>query len=135
MKQTQIAQAVRIKPAPEADDEVADADDAIRERSQIRGGATPVVAQNEPAATPSPESPKPVLASYTPSSPVEHEISADAHEQGTPPPPQRLFAYASAGGMPSLPSFSAKPTGAACPSIVTPRWLARRRSTTTIPRS
>ena len=29
VKQTQIAQAVRIQPAPEADDEVADADDAI----------------------------------------------------------------------------------------------------------
>jgi hypothetical protein len=114
VKQTQIAQAVRIKPAPEADDEVADADDAI-ESGADSGGATPVVAQNEPAAAPSPELPKPILASYTPDSPVEHEISADAHEQGTPPPPQRLFAYASAGGMPSLPSFHAKPAPAPLP--------------------
>ena len=114
VKQTQIAQAVRIQPAPEADDEVADADDAI-ESGADSGGATPVVAQNEPAAAPSPELPKPILASYTPDSPVEHEISADAHEQGTPPPPQRLFAYASAGGMPSLPSFHAKPAPAPLP--------------------
>ena len=114
MKQTQIAQAVRIKPAPEADDEVADADDAIESGADL-GGATPVVAQNEPAAAPSPELPKPILASYTPDSPVEHEISADAHEQGTPPPPQRLFAYASAGGMPSLPSLHAKPAPAPLP--------------------
>ena len=102
------------KPAPEADDEVADADDAI-ESGADSGSATPVVAQNEPAAAPSPELPKPILASYTPDSPVEHEISADAHEQGTPPPPQRLFAYASAGGMPSLPSFHAKPAPAPLP--------------------
>ena len=114
VKQTQIAQAVRIQPAPEADDEVADADDAI-ESGADSGSATPVVAQNEPAAAPSPELPKPILASYTPDSPVEHEISADAHEQGTPPPPQRLFAYASAGGMPSLPSFHAKPAPAPLP--------------------
>jgi hypothetical protein len=116
VKQTQIAQAVRIKPAPEADDEVADADDAIESGSDSgTGGANAVVAQNEPqavpepAATPAAELPKPILAAYTPDSPVEHEISADAHEQGTPPPPQRLFAYASAGGMPSLPSFHATP--------------------------
>ena len=114
VKQTQIAQAVRIQPAPEADDEVADADDAI-ESGADSGSATPVVAQNEPAAAPSPELPKPILASYTPDSLVEHEISADAHEQGTPPPPQRLFAYASAGGMPSLPSFHAKPAPAPLP--------------------
>lgn len=109
VKQTQIAQAVRIKPAPEPDD-VADADDSLDSGPDSESGvATPVVAENEPAATPEPDTAKPVLASYTPSTPAEHEIAADAHEQGTPPPPQRLFAYASAGGMPSLPSFSSKP--------------------------
>ncbi len=121
VKQTQIAMAVRVKPAPEADD-LADADDVIDSRSDSEGGdATAVVVQNEPeavpepAAAPSPELPRPILAAYTPDSPVEHEISADAHEQGTPPPPQRLFAYASAGGMPSLPSFHAKPAPAPLP--------------------
>ncbi len=115
VKQTQIAMAVRVKPAPEADD-LADADDVIDSGPDSEGSAaTAVVAQNEPeavpepAAAPSPELPRPILASYTPDSLVEHEISADTHEQGTPPPPQRLFAYASAGGMPSLPSFHAKP--------------------------
>ena len=117
VKQTQIAQAVRIKPAPEPDDDVADADDAIESAPDSAGGAaTAVVAQNEPEATPEPEAATPILASYTPDSPVEHEISADAHEQGTPPPPQRLFAYASAGGMPSLPSFHAKPAPAPLPA-------------------
>ena len=121
VKQTQIAMAVRVKPAPEADD-LADADDVIDSGPDSEGGdATTVVAQNEPeavpepAAAPSPELPRPILAAYTPDSPVEHEISADAHEQGTPPPPQRLFAYASAGGMPSLPSFHAKPAPAPLP--------------------
>ena len=121
VKQTQIAMAVRVKPAPEADD-LADADDVIDSGPDSEGGdATAVVAQNEPeavpepAAAPSPELPRPILAAYAPDSPVEHEISADAHEQGTPPPPQRLFAYASAGGMPSLPSFHAKPAPAPLP--------------------
>ena len=121
VKQTQIAMAVRVKPAPEADD-LADADDVIDSGPDSEGSdATAVVAQNEPeavpepAAAPSPELPRPILAAYTPDSPVEHEISADAHEQGTPPPPQRLFAYASAGGMPSLPSFHAKPAPAPLP--------------------
>ncbi len=108
VKQTQIAQAVRIKPAPES--EVADADDDVESAPQSGGGsATPVVAENEPAAVAEPETAQPILASYTPSSPTEHEIAADMHDHGTPPPPQRLFAYASAGGIPSLPSFHAKP--------------------------
>ncbi len=121
VKQTQIAMAVRVKPAPEADD-LADADDVIDSGPDSEGSdATAVVAQNEPEAVPepaaasSPELPRPILAAYTPDSLVEHEISADAHEQGTPPPPQRLFAYASAGGMPSLPSFHAKPAPAPAP--------------------
>ena len=48
----------------------------VRERSRF--GPTPVVAQNEPAAAPSPETPKPILASYTPAHLAEHEIAADA---------------------------------------------------------
>ncbi len=135
VKQTQIAQAVRITPAPEPED-VADADDINRQWTRLRRPATrtAVVAENEPAATPEPEAATPILASYTPDSVAEHEIAADAHEQGTPPPPQRLFAYASAGGMPSLPSFHSKPS-AACRPIATPRWWARPRPTTTIPTS
>jgi len=115
VKQTQIAQAVRIKPAPEPED-VADADDSIESGpDSASDSATAVVAQNEPAAAPEPERAQPILASYTPDSPTEHEIAADVHEQGTPPPPQRLFAYASVGGMPSLPSFHAKPAPAPAP--------------------
>ncbi|MGE5261715.1 MAG: DUF882 domain-containing protein [Actinomycetota bacterium] len=110
VKQTQIAQAVRIRPAPEAEEDVADADDSIESApdASSAGAATAVVASNEPAATPEPEIAKPILASYTPDSPAEHEIAADLHSQGSPPPPQRLFAYASAGGMPSFPSFHPK---------------------------
>jgi hypothetical protein len=115
VKQTQIAQAVRIKPAPEPED-VADADDAIESAPQPgAGSAMPVVAENEPAAVPEPEAAQPILASYTPSSATEHEIAADMHDHGTPPPPQRLFAYASVGGIPSLPSFHAKPEPAPAP--------------------
>ncbi len=108
VKQTQIAQAVRIKPAPEPED-VADADDEVDSAPAASpGSAAPVVAENEPAAVPEPEIAKPILASYTPSTLAEHEIAADIHSQGTPPPPQRLFAYASVGGMPSFPSFRPK---------------------------
>jgi uncharacterized protein YcbK (DUF882 family) len=120
VKQTQIAQAVRIKPAPEPED-VADADDSVDSATESASSsatavvasnepaATPVVASNEPAATPDPEIAKPILASYTPSTPAEHEIAADVHSQGTPPPPQRLFAYASAGGLPSLAGLPSLP--------------------------
>ncbi len=116
VKQTQIAQAVRVKPAPETED-VADADDTIESGpDSADGAAAAVVAQNEPQATPEPETATPILASYTPNSLTEHEIAADVHEHGTPPPPQRLFAYASAGGMPSLPSFHSKPAPAPLPT-------------------
>jgi uncharacterized protein YcbK (DUF882 family) len=48
------------------------------------------------------ESAQPILASYTPDTPAEPE----AHRQGEPPPPAKLFAYASAGGMSlRLPGF------------------------------
>ncbi len=115
VKQTQIAQAVRIKPAPESE-EVADADDDVESAPESgASSATPVVAENEPAAVPEPETAQPILASYTPSSATEHEIAADMHDHGTPPPPQRLFAYASVGGIPSLPSFQRKPVAAPAP--------------------
>ena len=67
VKQTQIAQAVRIKPAPEPED-VADADDSIESApDSTSDSATAVVAENEPAAAPEPEPAQPILASYTPS--------------------------------------------------------------------
>jgi uncharacterized protein YcbK (DUF882 family) len=117
VKQTQIAQAVRIKPAPEPED-VADADDDVDSTpaaSPASASAAPVVAENEAPAVPEPEIAKPILASYTPSTPAEHEIAADVRSQGAPPPPQRLFAYASAGGMPSFLSFRPKPEPAPAP--------------------
>jgi uncharacterized protein YcbK (DUF882 family) len=115
VKQTQIAQAVRIKPAPEPED-VADADDDVDNAPVASpASAAPVVAENEPPAVPEPEIAKPILASYTPSTLAEHEIAADVHSQGAPPPPQRLFAYASAGGMPSFASFRPKPEPAPAP--------------------
>lgn len=69
-----------------------------------------MVASAAPLPTPSPEpessieaedeveTAQPILASYTPDTPAEPE----GHRQGEPPPPAKLFAYASAGGI-SLP--------------------------------
>ena len=66
VKQTQIAQAVRIKPAAEPEEDVADADDSIESAPDSTAGSVPVVvAENEPAAA------KPILAAYTPDSPTE----------------------------------------------------------------
>jgi uncharacterized protein YcbK (DUF882 family) len=59
--------------------------------------AAEVLAQAEFDANNEVETPKPVLASYTPTA-----IADDPHQPGSPPPPGRLFTYASAGGM-SLP--------------------------------
>jgi hypothetical protein len=42
------------------------------------------------------DGPQPVLASYTPN---VTDIADDPHQPGSPPPPGRLFTYASAGGM------------------------------------
>jgi uncharacterized protein YcbK (DUF882 family) len=58
-----------------------------------------VVAQAEFDAENEVDTPQPVLASYTPNVTA---IADDPHEPGSPPPPARLFTYASAGGM-SLP--------------------------------
>ena len=58
-----------------------------------------VVAQAEFDAENEVDTPRPVLASYTPNITA---IADDPHQPGSPPPPARLFTYASAGGM-SLP--------------------------------
>jgi uncharacterized protein YcbK (DUF882 family) len=76
-----------------------------------RGSATMVASAASvpaPAATPAPESspetPRPILASFAP------EVMDD--NQGEPPPPARLFALASAGGMPfARPSLRPKESG------------------------
>ena len=64
-------------------------------------------------------------------------IAEDPARAGHPASGQRLFTYASAGGMPRCRSSSqaaqARPPRP-CPPIGTPRWLARQRPTTTIPR-
>jgi hypothetical protein len=65
--------------------------------SKLRPAAADVVAQAEFDANNEVETPRPVLASYTPPT-----IADDPHTPGAPPPPGRLFTYASAGGM-SLP--------------------------------
>ena len=58
-----------------------------------------VVAQAKFDAENEIDAPQPMLASYTPDVPA---IADDPHQPGAPPPPGRLFTYASAGGM-SLP--------------------------------
>ena len=58
-----------------------------------------VVAQAEFDAENEVDAPQPVLASYTPDVTA---IADDPQQPGSPPPPGRLFTYASAGGM-SLP--------------------------------
>src|SRR5215471_3877256 len=103
--QTKLAAAVRVKPAGE-EEEVADADDASDTETD-----TETVAQAEPDATPAQAqpaaTPKPILASFTPTMDAEPTLSLETHEQGAPPPPAKLFAYASVGGM-SLPSLFPK---------------------------
>jgi len=100
--QTKLAAAVRLKPAAQ-EEEVAYADDVVE--------ADETVAQAEPVAPAQPESaagtPKPILASFTPSMPAAPTLAVESHEQGAPPPPAKLFAYASVGGM-SLPSLLPK---------------------------
>ena len=59
-----------------------------------------VIAEAEFDAENEVETPRPVLASYAPAAAAV--IADDPHAPGSPPPPTRLFTYASAGGM-SLP--------------------------------
>ena len=57
------------------------------------------------------EAPKLILASFTPGTiPAEPKVTQDARQ---PPPPGRLFAYASAGGVPFARPSIAKTTGGA----------------------
>jgi hypothetical protein len=72
--------------------------------AQAEPDAAPLT-QTEPAAV----MPRPILASFTPDTANEPAIAADTHEPGTPPPPAKLFAYASVGGL-SLPSLLPRPT-------------------------
>jgi uncharacterized protein YcbK (DUF882 family) len=95
VSQTRLAAAVRLNPTAESED-VADADDAADTDTEIVAQAEPeAVAPPETVAAAEPEAqmPRPILASFTPETPAE---------PAAPPPPQRLFAYASAGGV-SLP--------------------------------
>jgi uncharacterized protein YcbK (DUF882 family) len=72
-----------------------------------------VVAEAELDAESEIDTPQPVLASYTPAAPV---MAYDPHQPGEPPPPARLFSYASAGGMSlPLPSFRRKAPQDAAP--------------------
>ena len=100
--QTKLAATVRLNPAAQ-EENVADADDVVE--------ADETVARAEPVTPAQPESaagtPKPILASFTPSMPAAPTLAVESHEQGAPPPPAKLFAYASVGGM-SLPSLLPK---------------------------
>jgi uncharacterized protein YcbK (DUF882 family) len=69
--------------------------------------AIDVVAEAEYDAETEIDAPQPVLASYAPAAAAV--IADDPHQPGSPPPPARLFTYASAGGM-SLPMPSLWPT-------------------------
>ena len=62
--------------------------------------AVDVVAEAEQDAEIELDTPQPVLASYAPAAAAV--IADDPHQPGAPPPPSRLFTYASVGGL-SLP--------------------------------
>jgi hypothetical protein len=100
--QTKLAAAVRLKPAAQEED-VADADDVVEADETVAQAEPLTPAQAESAAG----TPKPILASFTPSMPAAPTLAVESHEQGAPPPPAKLFAYASVGGM-SLPSLLPK---------------------------
>jgi hypothetical protein len=75
------------------------------------------VAEAELDAATEVETPRPVLASYAPATAAV--IADDPHQPGSPPPPSRLFTYASAAGGLSLPGFghkAPKPEPAPLPS-------------------
>ncbi len=107
VSKTKIAAAVRLNPAPEAED-VADADDVadsdtetvaqaepeavaqpqIVAAAELATAAQPVAAARPVAVAPTP---RPILASFAPNTPAEPAVAS-------PPPAQKLFVYASAGG-------------------------------------
>jgi uncharacterized protein YcbK (DUF882 family) len=68
--------------------------------------ANDVVAEAELDAANEIETPRPILASYAPATAAV--IADDPHQPGSPPPPSRLFTYASAAGGLSLPGFGHK---------------------------
>lgn len=65
-----------------------------------------VVAEADYDAETEVDAPQPVIASYAPAAAAV--IADDPHQPGSPPPPARLFTYASAGGM-SLPLLNLRP--------------------------
>jgi uncharacterized protein YcbK (DUF882 family) len=66
------------------------------------------------------ETPRPVLAAYAPATAAA--VADDPTHPGAPPPPQRLFTYASAGGF-GLPSLQSKAPKIAAPAPdVTPSY-------------
>ncbi len=78
--------------------------------------AVDVMAEAEFDAETETDTPQPILASYAPAAAAV--IADDPHQPGSPPPPARLFTYASAGGM-SLPGFghkAPKPVAAPLPA-------------------
>ena len=75
-------------------------------RSPKAEEATQIVAEAAQDAANEIEPAKPVLASYAPATAAV--IADDPHNPGAPPPPQRLFTYASAVGGLSFPGFGSK---------------------------
>lgn len=75
--------------------------------------AVDVVADAEFDAETEVDSPRPVLASYAPATAAV--IADDPHQPGSPPPPARLFTYASAAGGLPLPWARPKPPSDAAP--------------------
>ncbi len=96
------------KPITKADYKLALAKGMVPSRTMV-ASATPAM---KPTLVAAPAPAKPVLASFTPSSiPAEPKVTADARQ---PPSPGKLFAYASAGGVPfARPSIRPKAEGAA----------------------
>jgi uncharacterized protein YcbK (DUF882 family) len=96
------------KPITKADYKLALAKGMVPSRTMV-ASAQPALLK---PAIDTEETPKPILASFTPAEiPAEPKDTADARQ---PPPPGRLFAYASAGGVPfARPSIKPKPTDGA----------------------
>ena len=85
------------KPITKSDYKLALAKGMVPSRTMV-ASAEPALLK--PAIDVEAEAPKPLLASFSPQEiPAEPKVTADARQ---PPPPGRLFAYASAGGMPSI---------------------------------
>jgi uncharacterized protein YcbK (DUF882 family) len=89
------------KAITQADFRLAQAKGLVPSRTMVAQAAP------KPAPTAAPETPRPILASFTPSQvPAEPEVTVEARE---PPPPGRLFAYASASGPAPFERPSIKP--------------------------